>query len=96
MWNSRLLIVPFNAKILCQQLSAILYTIKSTFIRSPTLGYAIVLHAAIRLLEQAQPQILCTQIVNYNPSKALQSKNFVFTVLGYSLKVWFVKLRGYF
>jgi hypothetical protein len=69
---------------------------KSTFIRSPPLGYAIVLHAAIRLLEQAQPQIICTQIVNYNPSKALQSKNFVFTVLGYSLKVWFVKLRGYF
>ena len=54
-WNSRLLIVPFNAKIFCQQLSAILYTIESTFIRSPTWGYAIVLHAAVRLLAQAKP-----------------------------------------
>jgi hypothetical protein len=54
----------------------------------------VVLHAAAMLLEQAQPQTLYTQIVNYNPPKALQSKNFVFTVLGYSLKSMVCEIEG--
>jgi hypothetical protein len=40
----------------------------------------VVLHAAMRLLEQAKPQTLYTQILNYNAPKALQYKRFVFTV----------------
>lgn len=54
----------------------------------------VVLHAAVELLEQAKPQILYTQIVNYTPPKALQFNTFVFTTLGYRFLVWFVKLRG--
>jgi hypothetical protein len=42
-----------------------------------------VLHAAIRLLEQAKPQILYTQVVNYNaPLKPYNSRDLYLQHLG--------------
>ena len=48
---------------------------------------------ALMFGEQAKPQTLYTQILNYNPPKALQFNVFVFTILVYVF-VWFAKLRG--
>jgi hypothetical protein len=54
----------------------------------------VVLHAAISLLEQAIPQTLYTQVVNYNaPLKHYNLKDLYLQYLGMWF-IWFAKLRG--
>jgi hypothetical protein len=54
----------------------------------------VVLHAAVGLLEQAKPQILYTQIVNYNPPQSTTIQHIRIYNTWVSFLVWFVKLRG--